>query len=130
MNTKLRRRDLLRSAVSFSLLAFAVACGPFHRGPSGEATVLFSNQSTAQADVYASGPDAMPIRLGTVMAGQTSTLTVPTSVVSQGGQVNVAAHLLAQPTGAPATGPFTLHPGDRVRVRLLGDMKTLSVVPD
>src|ERR1043166_8517655 len=32
---------LLRAAASIATLAAAAACGPFHRGPSGEATAVF-----------------------------------------------------------------------------------------
>jgi hypothetical protein len=122
---------LLRAAASIATLAAAAACGPFHRGPSGEATAVFQNQSTNQVDVYANGPDNVPVRIGSVLAGQTQALTIPAVVMAQGGQVNIGAHPLAQAQvqGAPASGPITMHVGDTIRIRLSGDMKTLSVIP-
>jgi hypothetical protein len=121
----------LRAVASAAALALAVACGPFHRGPSGDASAIFQNLSTNQVDVYANGPDNVPVRLGTVLAGQTMTFVIPTVVMAQGGQVNIGAHTLASPPtqGAAATGPITMRVGDVIRVRLSGDMKNLSVVP-
>lgn len=125
MNTA---RSVLRSSVTLALVAFAAACGPFRMGSAETAAIVFTNDSIDQADVYAVGPDGAPFRLGTVLAGQTSTLTVPATVLGQGGNINVAARLLAH-NRAPQTGAFSLRTGDQVRVRLPSDEKTLIVLP-
>src|SRR3954471_9689734 len=72
-----------------SLLAVSAACGPFHRGQVPQGQIVFVNQSIDQADVYAAGPDGNAVRIGTVLSGRTETLTVPSSVVSQSGNMTV-----------------------------------------
>src|SRR5207247_5747024 len=70
---------LVRRAAFLALVGLAGpgACGPFHRGTSASAAIIFKNESLDQADVYASGPDGNPVRIGTVFAGATDTLRVP-----------------------------------------------------
>jgi hypothetical protein len=119
-----------------SIAAFAAtvgitaACAPFHRGASDQpATLLyFTNESLDQADVFAVLPGNPPIRIGTVMAGQTDTLTVPRDLAARGQNVNVVARLLARST-RPSSGPLPIHPGDRLTVRLPVDEKLLVVLP-
>src|SRR5437762_12138333 len=69
-----------RIAVLAAVVIPAIACGPFHRGGPPDAVVVFKNEATDQADVYALGPGGEPTRIGTVFAGRTDTLRVPTSV--------------------------------------------------
>jgi hypothetical protein len=112
-----------------ALLALGAACGPFHMGgPDQSAKVIFINESLDQADVYASGPDGLPVRVGTVFAGRTDTLTVPATVVGQGGNVNFSARLLAR-SRIPQSGPVSIRPGDRIQVRLPSDETMLVVLP-
>jgi len=107
----------------------AVACGPFHKGQGPPpAYLIFTNESLDQADVYAVLSGNQPIRIGTVAAGRTDTLTVPTEVVTRGENVNVVARLLAR-SSRPSSGPIPLHPGDRLEVRLPIDQKMLVVLP-
>jgi hypothetical protein len=73
-------------------------------------------------------PGNPPIRIGTVMAGRTDTLTVPREVASRGENVNVFARLLAR-SARPSSGPLPIHPGDRLTVRLPVDEKMLVVLP-
>jgi hypothetical protein len=105
------------------------ACGPFHRG-SGQppALLYFTNESLDQADVYAALPGNQPIRIGTVLAGRTDTLTVPADMAARGGNVNILARLLARST-VPNSGPILIRPGDRLIVRLPVDQKMLVVLP-
>jgi hypothetical protein len=110
----------------FAILLALPACGPFHRGGVEDGTVVFVNESIDQADVYATGPDRNPLRIGTVTGSQTATLTVPATVVSQG-QVNIVARLLAGPT--LTTGLFPLRAGDSMRVTLAADRRSLIALP-
>jgi hypothetical protein len=107
----------------------AAACGPFHRnnGPA-PAYLVFTNESLDQADVYAVLPGNQPIRIGTVFAGRTDTLTVPPDISARGENVNVVARLLAR-SARPSSGPIPIHPGDRLAVRLPVDQKMLVVLP-
>jgi hypothetical protein len=122
-STFFRRRN---AAALLAILVCAAACGPFHRGPSQDGSVVFANESIDQADVYASGPDRNPIRIGTVGGNQTQTLTVPATIVSQG-QVNLFVRLLAG--GTVSSGLFPLHAGDAMRARLTADQRSLIVLP-
>lgn len=122
-------RTQIRRAVVAAAAALALAgCGPFHRGSQPESVVVFRNQSPDQADVYAIGSGGDPIRIGTVFAGRTETLRVPSSITGGSSRVNVVARIFA--TGRlVVTGPFTLMPGDSMDVTLTADEKILSVLP-
>ena len=121
--------NTLRRAVVAVAAVFTVAgCGPFHRGNQPESVVVFRNQSVDQADVYAIGSGGDPIRIGTVFAGRTETLRVPTSITGGSGRVNIVARIFAKGT-IVATGAFTLMPGDSMDVTLTSDEKILSVLP-
>ena len=119
----------IRRAVVAIAAALAVAgCGPFHRGNQPESVSVFRTQSPDQADVYAIGSGGDPIRIGTVFAGRTETLRVPTSVTGASSRVNVVARIFASGR-LVVTGPFTLMPGDSMDVTLTSDEKILSVLP-
>ena len=106
----------------------AAACAPFHKGQGpAPAYLYFTNESLDQADVYAVLPGDQPVRIGTVAAGRTDTLTVPPEISSRG-NVNVVARLLAR-SARPSSGPIPLHPGDRLAIRLPIDQKMLVVLP-
>jgi len=107
----------------------AAACGPYHRN-NGQppAYLFFTNESLDQADVYAVVSGNQPIRIGTVSAGRTDTLTVPSDISARGENVNVVARLLAR-SALPSSGPIPIHPGDRLAVRLPLDQKMLVVLP-
>ena len=106
----------------------AAACAPFHKGKGQPPAYLyFTNESLDQADVYAVLPGDQPVRIGTVAAGRTDTLTVPPEMSSRG-NVNVVARLLAR-SARPSSGPIAIHPGDRLAVRLPIDQKMLVVLP-
>ena len=105
------------------------ACGPYHKGAGPPpAYLIFTNESLDQANVYAAVAGNQPIRIGTVFAGRTDTLTVPSEIASRGENINVFARLLAQ-SARPSSGPIPIHPGDRLAVRLPLDQKTLVVLP-
>ena len=119
---------LRRLAGAVILVAFA-ACGRFHPfGGSGPAAVIFSNQSLDQADVYAVVQGQSAVRIGTVMAGRTDTLTVPSDVTAPGAQVNIVARILARSI-APSTGAVSIYPGQSYTVTLSSDEKILSFLP-
>ena len=107
----------------------ATACGPFHKGQGPPPAYLyFTNESLDQADVYAVLSGNQPIRIGTVAAGRTDTLTVPPEISSRGENINVVARLLAR-AARPSSGPIPIHPGDRLESRLPIDQKMLVVLP-
>jgi hypothetical protein len=122
------RIQIRRALVMVGAVMALTSCGPFHRGTQPESVVVFRNQSVDQADVYAIGSGGDPIRIGTVFAGRTETLRVPSSITGASSRVNVVARIF--PTGRlVVTGPFTLMPGDSMDVTLTGDQKILSVLP-
>jgi hypothetical protein len=120
-------RYLMRLAPAL-LLATAAVCGPFRRnaGPP-PALIVFRNDALTQADVFVVAQGSGARRIGTVLAGQTDTLTVPWDVVNRG-TVNIVARLLAR-SATPATGPVSLLPGERYEVTLSNDARVLSFLP-
>jgi hypothetical protein len=111
------------------LLSAAAACGPKHRGPAlPPAEVIFSNQALDQADVYAVSSSGGRMRIGTVMAGRTDTLRVPSSVTGGSGTVTIIARILARSI-TPSTGQVTLLPGNKLAVTLPPDERMLTVLP-
>jgi hypothetical protein len=112
-----------------ALVVALAACGPFHRGSGPEpATIYFSNESLDQADVYVLTSGGARRRIGTVMAGRTETLTIPTDLLSTGGSLNIVARLLAK-SNLPQTGPVSILPGEAYEVRLPSDQRLLSFLP-
>jgi hypothetical protein len=122
------RIDVRRSLISLSTALLLTACGPFHRGGPPEAAIIFHNDSTDQADVYALGSGGDPIRIGTVFAGRTETLKVPSTATGATSRVNVVARIFASGR-VVSTGPFTLESGQTMDVRLTSDEKMLAVLP-
>lgn len=126
--TNLRARLLLPLAAAFSL---ATACGPYRQkeagGDVGAARLFFTNESIDQAAVYAiaGGQD---VRIGTVMAGRTETLVVPTSIAASGTAIRIIARPLGKSTIA-SSGPITIVPGQAWSIRLPFDQNTLVVLP-
>jgi hypothetical protein len=126
---KLERLD--RTAIRAGLLMLALlltACGTFNRGGDNSAKVIFTNETLDQATVYASPPGSDPIRIGTVLGNQTTTLTVPTSITDRSSTTTIRVRLLARPE-QPSSGPITLRAGDEIRVRLPAGAQTLMVTP-
>ena len=113
-------------ALILALATLSMACGPFHRGPSTGATLVFNNQSIDQADIYATTGASDPVRIGTVLAGQTATINVPATYVASGSQVNIRAHLLAGPN--VSTGLFSLGAGQTAELRLPPDARNIIIV--
>ena len=103
-------------------------CGPMHHGTQPDAVIMFRNQSTDQADVYAVGPGGDPFRIGTVFSGRTEMLRVPASITGGANRVNVLARIFGSGR-VVVTGPFTLIPGEPMNVTLTSDEKILSVLP-
>ena len=120
-----------RRALVLLTLAAASAC---HRNQtvsddgSGEpATIQFTNESLAQADVFVSSSGSGARRIGTVFAGRTEELTVPREYTNRG-SVAIVARLLAR-NHAPSTGSIAIGPGTHLSVRLPMDERTLYVLP-
>jgi hypothetical protein len=114
----------LALAGSFS----TTSCGRFMHSGEPTAQVIFANESLDQADVYAVLNSGQSQRIGTVFAGRTDTLDIPTNITSAGGTVSIVARLLAH-SYAPSTGPLTLNPGDRIRITLPSTGRSLTVLP-
>jgi hypothetical protein len=116
------------AVVAFVLFS-AASCGPFRPGTGTPPTVIyFTNQSLDQAAVYiaASGLDFR--RIGTVAAGRTETITVPSDLATRAATVNIVARLLAR-SELPQTGPVSIRPGERYEVTLPPDARLLSFLP-
>jgi hypothetical protein len=112
---------------ALSIVATA-ACGPFHRGSQPDSVVVFHNQSSDQADVYAIGSGGQAIRVGTVFAQRTETLRIPISVTGGAERVNIIARIFAS-SRIVASGPFSLGPGDSMDVTLTPEENMLAVLP-
>lgn len=122
-------RYALRRVVSLVAVASAAAaCGPFRRTGPPDPVVVFHNQSSDQADVYAIGTGGEPVRIGTVFAGRTDNLRVPQGIVGGAQRVNIIARIFASPR-VVSSGAFSLAPGDSMAVTLSSDEKLLSVLP-
>jgi hypothetical protein len=122
---------LFRRVVAASVVLGAAACGPIRAdsnlAPGERAIVYFTNESLDQADVYAITSGTLRTRIGTVMAGRTEALAIPSTVIGAG-NVTVVARLLAR-SGYIGTGPFTLQAGDEYSVRLASGASTLVLLP-
>jgi hypothetical protein len=120
------RFRLMTVALSLGLF---VGCGRFHSGEADgdlAARVFFTNESLDEAAVYAvSG--TQQVRIGTVMGGRTDTLVVPSTVLNNG-TIRLVARPLAH-SSAAQSGPFPLHGGDEMSVRLPMNQMTLIVLP-
>lgn len=122
-------RAITLAAALAGSLAITAACGPFRREAGKPPALLyFKNESLDQADVFAVMQGGESVRIGTVFAGRTDTLVVPTGIATRGDNINVVARLLARSV-APQSGPIAIHPGDRLDVRLPIDAKLLVVLP-
>jgi hypothetical protein len=122
----------IRVVVAAAVCSAASACGLMHRGASGTApepaVVYFTNGSLNQADVYAISSSSGGTRIGTVMAGRTEALPIP-SIAMSSGQIVVAARIVAH-SGFIGSAPFAVHAGDEYSVRLASeDSPTLIVLP-
>jgi hypothetical protein len=118
-----------RRVIAAACVVAVAACGHFGMGnSSGDALVIFHNESLDQADVFAVAPGSDFERIGTVFPGRTDTLRVRSALVSTGSGVNIVARLLAR-SNTPSTGNIPLHAGDMFDVRLTGDGRTLTALP-
>ncbi|CAN5175266.1 hypothetical protein BH09GEM1_BH09GEM1_40570 [soil metagenome] len=91
------------------------------------AAVVFSNESLAQADLFAvisGGGEAR--RLGTVMAGRTETLRLGADLAIRG---NISLVARIQNGGTRSTGVVPIHPGDTVHVQLPLNQSMLVFLP-
>jgi hypothetical protein len=121
------RTHLLRLAPAI-LVAVAIACGPLRRDSRPPAVLAFTNDSFAQADVFIVAQGLGARRIGTVMAGRTDTLVVPSGITDRGGGLNVVARLLGR-SYVPQTGLVSILPGERYDVKLSTDGRILSFLP-
>ena len=136
MSTPIRRIAPSWRILALVLLAASAACARNRPGkdmgnladePVGPTTIEFRNESLAQADVFVVLSSSERRKLGTVFAGRTETLTIP-SELARRGSVAIVARLLAR-SRAPSTGSLALSPGARLSIRLPLDEKSLFVLP-
>ena len=122
------KNSYLRGALLIGT-ALLAACGPFRRGGNDhEAALIFENASIEQAAVYAVMTGSDMIRLGTVLPGQTDTLSIPASVTGRNAPVSIVARLLAG-NAFPQTGPLNIGRGDAFHVRLTNNTTILTATP-
>jgi hypothetical protein len=118
--------------LALAALAVATACAhgrqPDDELPAGPTTIIFTNQSQDQADVFAVPSGGGTMRIGTVFPGRTDTLTLPRGSVSAGTRVNFVARLLAR-SMAPSSGLVSIQPGDWLSITLPPSANVLSVLP-
>jgi hypothetical protein len=121
-----------RALAGCVILAATDACGHSRRTrarPSlAPTTVVFTNESLDQADVFAVRAGAGWLRLGTVMAGHTDTLTIRAGALPPGASVDFVARLLARSL-TPHSGPVTVQPGDWLAITLPMTANSLAVLP-
>lgn len=133
MSSTSARNRMIRTAAALATAALG-GCMPFHHTADpitpGPALVFFSNESLDQADVFAVGPGgADPVRIGTVMAGRTDTLTIPTELTAPRGPVNIIARLsMSRRNTVPATGPVWIYPAHASKVTLRSDEGILGYI--
>ena len=112
------------------LLLLPAACNrtpPGEIDPNEPATLVFTNESLTQAELFVLTQGSGARKLATVMGGRTEEVRVPPEIVRRG-TFNLVVRLLGR-SGTPSSGGLTLQPGDRMTVRLPIDGRTLFVVP-
>ena len=122
-----------RALVCYAILAVTAACArPRRTDASAKAEpiiVVFHNESLDQADVFAVRPGgAGSVRLGTVVAGGTETLRIPTGMLPTGAGVEFVARLRAR-ARTLHSGPVTVSAGDRLTITLPMTENSLAVLP-
>ena len=122
-------RYLRRLAPVVLILVAAAACGPLRRasGPP-PAILIFRNESLDQATVYIVAPGRDFRRIGTVFAGRTEALRVPSDLAARGGTLNIVARMLAR-SDLPQTGPVAIRPGERYQLTLPVNSRLISFLP-
>lgn len=121
-------RRMRRLGLGALILLAVPACGPFRRGEGpAPTTLIFTNGSLDQATIYVTGAGVDFTMLGTIMAGQTDTLTVPAALARRG-TLNIVARLFSSPE-LPQTGPVLIQPGQEYEVRLPPNSKLISFLP-
>lgn len=121
-------RHVFPALAAAGLFTTAACSQVLHGADQPSAQVIFVNQSLAQADVFAVTTGGTSRRIGTVFAGRTDTLDIPSSVLASGGTLQIAARLLAS-SAAPRTGPLSISNGDVVRITLPPGAQVLTVLP-
>ena len=129
-------RQVPRLAV-VALAGAAGALGACHRGSPGEGTtaapgepaiVVFTNESSYEAAVYAVSSTGRQLRLGTVQPGRKDTLRLSGGGLLLTGSVTFVARLRTV-NRSLTSGSFTLAPGQRVALTVPVDAQTLTLLP-
>jgi hypothetical protein len=117
--------------VTVAMLVAQTGCSRQQAGttaaaPAASASLVFANESPAQAEVWAAALGINSRRIGTVMAGETSTMRVPDDFTTQG-RVSFYAKLRGS-SASPFSDSYDFHPGEELRLRLTRDARTISRV--
>ena len=117
--------------VGIAALIASAACSHVPATPASatsarSATLVFANESANRAAVWAVAPAVNTRRIGTVLAGETSTIRVPDDFATQG-RVSFYAKVGGS-TAMPLTETYSFQPGEELRVRLERDGRTLAKV--
>jgi hypothetical protein len=124
------RRRLVLVALA-ALTGAGAACTPSRRGAATReppAEVEFANESLNQVEVFAVGRGGAQTRIGTVMAGRTELLRISAGTIGAEQSTNVVARIRASGR-VVSTGQIRLAPGDRMRVTLSMDERSLMALP-
>jgi len=96
----MRSHSAARSGRRFGFVALTLASAACasagHRSGQPAASLVFRNESPEHATVYVVAPGVERRRIGTVIPGQTETLTVPSDLAVRGASLNVVAGLIAR----------------------------------
>jgi hypothetical protein len=121
-----------RIIVGSLILSATVSCGRARTNDTapdtGPIVIVFHNESLDQADVFAVRQASGALRLGTVMAGHTDTLTIQRGTIPPGATVDFVARLLSR-SRTPHSGPVAVQPGQRLSVTLPTTENILAVLP-
>jgi hypothetical protein len=137
-----RMRDRMRHLPRLAVVALASgagALGACHRGaqgagesapasPSEPALVIFSNESSYEAALYAISSTGRQLRLGTAQPGRKDTLRVSGGGLLLTGSVTFVARLRTI-NRSLSSGSFTLSPGQHIAVTIPIDARTLTLLP-
>lgn len=128
MSPSVRRTS---TALAFAALGVLGACTSLKRSGPAPAVepvyIVFSNQATDQATVYARRGGGDTQRIGDVSPGRTESLRLPESM-TRDGTVTIIARLLAR-RASPTTGEIQIRPGERLAVTLPPAANVLTVLP-
>jgi hypothetical protein len=122
-------RVRMLTLAAMPILLAQVGCSRNHTARVGAETsvpVVFSNESTVKADVWVLAPGVNTRRIGSVLAGETTTLRAPREFYEKG-TISFYAQLRGNSI-MPLLDKLPVAPGEELRLRLPIDTKRIAVV--